>query len=69
MCMTIGCNLQMKYCHIVLQFELHQFPPKHIGSGYHVNATPPTKVSGPLLNIAAVFEAEDVHVIRCNMGD
>ena len=46
MCMTFGCNPQMKFDYIFLKFELSQFLPKHIGTGYPVNKTPPTILPG-----------------------
>ena len=46
MCMAFGCNSQIKFCYIFLQFELTQFLPKHIGTGYLVNKTPPTILHG-----------------------
>ena len=46
------------------QFGLNQFLPKHIGTGYLVNATPSIILPGSILNVAAVFVTSgDVHVI------
>ena len=66
MCMTLGC-----YPQIILhfsRFELNQFLPKHIGTGFLANTTSPTI----LLDIFEVlqlflFRYENVHVIEYNM--
>ena len=46
MCMMFGCNPQIIFWILFLQFELSHYLawllPKHVDTGYLVNATPPT---------------------------
>ena len=46
MCMTVGCNSQINFCHFFRSLNLVFFcstsSKKHIDTGYLVNATPPT---------------------------
>ena len=57
-------------CVTFSQFELSQLS-KHLGTGYLVNATPPTILPVSFFESLQAFlsRSEDVHVIGCNIMD
>ena len=69
MSMRFGCNPQINLFKFVSQFELSHFLPqllpKHIDTGYLVNATPPTSFTPIFFETLQIFMSrpEDVHAI------
>ena len=59
MCMTFGCNSQIRFCYFFRSLNLVIFKYlllKHRDTRYLVNATPPTLLSGLFFVTSSRFE-------------
>ena len=55
MCMTFGCNPQIKFCCLLTSLNLFILDLKHIDTGYLLNLTPPTSLPSSFFETLQVF--------------